>query len=656
MLPIDTEFDVTFANEIARLETFNKHHYRPNSYLHKWWARRCGSTFRLILKQLVTEEAARDYYAPGGLAGKIILDPMMGGGTTLHEAIRLGANVIGADLDPIPMLQVRASLEEEVPLTELEQVYRRFYKQLRVALDPFFETNCPVCQAPTQLQYVLYGWRKHCACGPALFVDSLTLRQEADGTTLCLHPQTHAVYHVDEDGRGEETAVSAATSPLPPIYEKTVTHCPHCAGEFTPEYDLPHYARYEPLVVVGYCTQHRLFFKGVDEADRAALRRADACRETLPFVREEFAIEPGRKSHQLVLKGIENYLDLFSSRQLLYLARAIDLLQPLPTLLKLNLGLLVSTSLEFNSMLCSYKGAAKRRSGAIRHTFAHHAYAFPSMALENNPLFRRHTSGTLNKLFQARIMNGRIWAQQPRERKLSEDTAEFVPIAGEVDAGREVTAYADLHTGQRRFLLMQGSSTTLALPDDSVSFIVTDPPYFDSVQYSDLATFFRVWLRHLLPDAADWTYDITDSAVDPHKNDRASRYTELLTEIFQEGHRVLCKENGRLIFTFHHWNPKGWAALTLALRAAGFRLVSRYVVHAENPVSVHINKMKSLLHDAVLVLVPAEAAVRGAWQRPLTIAQESEAFTRDCATLLGWLLESEESAAAIQQIWREALT
>ncbi|MCA9961634.1 MAG: hypothetical protein KC443_21495, partial [Anaerolineales bacterium] len=110
MLPIDTEFDVTFANEIARLETFNKHHYRPNSYLHKWWARRCGSTFRLILKQLVTEEAARDYYAPGGLAGKIILDPMMGGGTTLHEAIRLGANVIGADLDPIPMLQVRASL------------------------------------------------------------------------------------------------------------------------------------------------------------------------------------------------------------------------------------------------------------------------------------------------------------------------------------------------------------------------------------------------------------------------------------------------------------------------------------------------------------------------------------------------------------------
>ena len=31
------------ANRLAHLESFNKHYYRPNSYLHKWWARRCGS-------------------------------------------------------------------------------------------------------------------------------------------------------------------------------------------------------------------------------------------------------------------------------------------------------------------------------------------------------------------------------------------------------------------------------------------------------------------------------------------------------------------------------------------------------------------------------------------------------------------------------------
>ncbi|HFQ93861.1 MAG TPA: DNA methylase, partial [Anaerolineae bacterium] len=147
--PIDAQFDETFADELARLETYNKHLYRPNTYLHKWWARRCGSTFRLILKSLADDPAMRDYYAPGGLAGKIILDPMMGGGTTLHEAIRLGANVIGADIDPIPILQARASLTER-PLEQLTAAFNELYRALRARLAPFFRTSCPVCQEETE--------------------------------------------------------------------------------------------------------------------------------------------------------------------------------------------------------------------------------------------------------------------------------------------------------------------------------------------------------------------------------------------------------------------------------------------------------------------------------------------------------------------------
>ncbi len=108
-LAIDEYFPEALTNELAKQEAFNKHLFRPNTYLHKWWARRCGSTFRAILKQFVPDPERQDYYAPGGLEGKIVLDPMMGGGTTLHEAIRLGANVIGADIDPIPVVQARPS-------------------------------------------------------------------------------------------------------------------------------------------------------------------------------------------------------------------------------------------------------------------------------------------------------------------------------------------------------------------------------------------------------------------------------------------------------------------------------------------------------------------------------------------------------------------
>jgi len=56
---MDAKFDVELAKAIAGLESYNKHLYRPNTYLHKWWARRCGSTFRLILKHLVENEHQR---------------------------------------------------------------------------------------------------------------------------------------------------------------------------------------------------------------------------------------------------------------------------------------------------------------------------------------------------------------------------------------------------------------------------------------------------------------------------------------------------------------------------------------------------------------------------------------------------------------------
>jgi len=36
------ENDIPFQelNRLAELESYNKHHYRPTNYQHKWWARR----------------------------------------------------------------------------------------------------------------------------------------------------------------------------------------------------------------------------------------------------------------------------------------------------------------------------------------------------------------------------------------------------------------------------------------------------------------------------------------------------------------------------------------------------------------------------------------------------------------------------------------
>jgi adenine-specific DNA methylase len=129
---------------------------------------------------------------------------------------------------------------------------------------------------------------------------------------------------------------------------------------------------------------------------------------------------------------------------------------------------------------------------------------------------------------------------------------------------------------------------------------------------------------------------------------------EIIQEIFQECYRVLKKENGRFVFTFHHWNPKGWAALTIALKQANFILVNRYVVHAENPISVHIANMNALMHDAILVFAPVEAGIRQEWERPFHIDRgDSHTFCRDCATLMGWMLNQDLETAEIETLWQQ---
>jgi len=47
----------------------------------------------------------------------------------------------------------------------------------------------------------------------------------------------------------------------------------------------------------------------------------------------------------------------------------------------------------------------------------------------------------------------------------------------------------------------QASATRHPLADDMASALITDPPYYYSVQYADLSDFFYVWLRRTLGES-----------------------------------------------------------------------------------------------------------------------------------------------------------
>ena len=117
----DTE---DIISQLAQDETGKRQYYRPVYSLHKWWARRPGALFRSIIllatnsnKELFLTTAngsiskLGEYFKDHSLENSVILDPFMGGGTTLVEANRLGAKVIGCDLNPVSYWIVRETLK-----------------------------------------------------------------------------------------------------------------------------------------------------------------------------------------------------------------------------------------------------------------------------------------------------------------------------------------------------------------------------------------------------------------------------------------------------------------------------------------------------------------------------------------------------------------
>jgi len=634
---IDSFFPEEIADKLAQIESYNKHLFRPNTYLHKWWARRSGVTFRHILKQLSAESNLRDFYTPGGLEGLTVLDPMMGGATTLHEAIRLGANVIGYDVDPIPVLQARASLTE-ISLEEKQAAFNVFLEKLDQKLSPYFATSCPDCPAKSDMQFLLYGLRRRIDGEEAIFVDSFTLRAETNGgkkTILDFYPSLKVT-------RGDQTWS---------LIDKDSAKKNGLNDKNSELLDISFAARYVPLVMVGKCAHHGQFFKAPGVRD---LQNIDAAASQVTVSYEYgFRVPHGPKSSDLIARGVTNFFELFSHRQLIYLSEAKRRIDEAAPEHRLWLALLVSTSLEFNSMLCGYKGVDQRRPGAIRHVFSHHAYSFPCTSLENNPVFKAKTSGTLRNLFEKRILKAGIWAHAPVERRWSGASWGKVIIDGESDMGRECETLDEFAGKMRSFMVKQNDSSVLPLPDQSIDYVVTDPPYFNNVQYSDLSHFFRCWLRWFLPDQANWQYQPLLSAVAESKENEA-KFGDILTKVWQECHRVLIRPHGRLIFTYHHWRAAAWSQLTIALASAHFRLMNGYVVHSENPISVHIRSLRALQHDAILVLKPCNDNDTRHWKKPERIQMDdSESFCRGSTQYLGWILDNDFDHEKICLLWKD---
>ena len=645
-------------DEMAEKESYRRDVYRPIYSLHKWWARRPGSTFRCLGLAALTDDdvTKRDiltkrnsgthdgmYITPD--ESKIeqdatVLDPFAGGGTTLVELNRLNADVIGYELNPVAWWIEKKSTDD-VNIDVLKREIDNLLEEARANLQDYYTTTDPKTGQECEVLYYFQSQYIPClTCDETVQLfkgyELAKAMKTRPGVIYC--PNEHCDDRIIEfegrkKGLDRDETVGLHNGEQATVTEDGNEICPACGTEFDPSEGNAGWGKYtcsnghkhdikETLkrkdenpqfshFAIQYVTPNGdKRFKEFDEEDQ---QKVEAAREQLQELWDDLPIPTQTIPEGMAMTtgalrnyNYDNFSEIFTDRQLLtygvLFKTALEIAekefdnadaQNIAEFLITG----ISNSLEYNSKLCKWNA---RNGGYGGHTFTRHAFIPRVQPIEPNPINR---TGTLSSVpnFGEKVIRAKEYCEEPFEKIKNHST-------GDVE---------QFYVNQERISednvrnLRCSTSERLSEDDESVDYIITDPPYYDNVQYSKLSDYFYVWLHECLSDKyEEFNPELVPKAREIVSNENANKdeefFVKSLANVFSECHRVL-KPDGEMIFTYHHNENEAWSVILEALIESGFTITGAYPVQSEMPNSPHISELDNAEYD-ILVFANKEQA------------------------------------------------
>jgi len=710
-LPIERGFPIEQVNDLADREGRAKLHYRPLTTMHKWWARRLGSVFRTIsLYSLVTDpdrvtvrdpdkedhdltefdgaaesadtadikemiegvdlanpDAMWDLYSKGvRVEDADVLDPFMGGGTSLLEVIRFDADVTGIDLNPVAWFITKKELEaHSVDPDELRDAFENIEDAVAEELQSQYETACP--NDESHVADVVYAfWVRELDCTSC-------------GETVPLFKD----YRVAKERYGNDDRYHVYCPDCGNIFltddYQTETICPDCSNEYVPEngpvsrggnYGCPSCGLKYPIVdaiadgqsyaeslyaLEYYCTEcedegkDRPTYKGYKQANEEDIERYERAadswgsEDTLADYAPQGDIPEGAittsssvSGNDVFRHGYESWQDMFNDRQLYCLStllRAINEEVDDQTI-KEYLLLAFSDSLMFQNNFSTYNINATKIKGIFRKN----SFMPTVEYVENNVWGTKAGLGTFSNTW-AKIVDAVEFAHSPTERYIvngeTEETAPFEkPVGGE-------------------YTIHQGDLHDVDL-ESEYDAIITDPPYYDNVVYSEVSDFFYVWQRLLLGDeyegfSPETTPREESIVANPAEGKDSDSFESELRSAFSRMREVL-SDDGVLVFTYRHGDEDTWGALLESLCDEGFDVTAMY------PISANLSEFvvgDELNFSVVVVARPATDREPISWSSLRRRAHRGTSETREKIQAGQTLSEGDISIVEMGRCFRE---
>lgn len=577
------------------------------------------NTHLLEVAQALTVLAHRFSVGAGGHERPIVLDPFAGGGTIPVESLRVGAEAIAGDLNPVAALLNRVLIEYGPRFGErLPKAVSRWGDEVSIRAVAKLARYYPGGGAMGAKDYPsAYLWARTIACeGPDCGIRYPLLRslwlvkKEKKSVFVDIRVADGICFVQPREGmppRGSRGTIS-----------KGAALCPAC-GFTTPVERV----REQLTKVQGGSDTALLYavvwsggqvgkiyraarsedFAAVELARQALQERTDRLLPDEPTPNDGTGSLGG--GYRTRKYGIDAYRDFFNSRQRLALKTFTDVLLECAPAMRSELGEDLGTATHVCLALAIDRCVNQLSS------------------------FSKWNSGR-------ELVDG-VFARQAIP--MLWDFGELNPIDGQKSYWQGAVAWVADALARTRLPIsgqaLQGSATALPFPDDSVDMLFSDPPYYDAVPYAELADFFWVWLRRSLPanigiDIAQALTPKADECVvnmvvprDASAPKDSIFFERTMTKALTEARRVV-KPTGVGTIVFAHKSTAGWEAQLQAMLEAGWVVTASWPIDTEMGNRLRAQNSAALGSSVHLVCRPRESAAGrldegsvGAWREVL---------------------------------------
>ena len=390
----------------------------PMYLLHKWWARKPHNVVRAYIEA---------YSNPGD----VVLDPFLGSGPTVVEAVRSGRRALGFDLDPLAIFISRFT-SLHVNLKTFTSHYEAVRKAVQKEIEKLYLTSCPKCKTDVPITHVIRADKVKCGkCGVV-------------------------------SPRGD------------PVAKKPVNKCPACHASM----DLATKIGTEMLEIGYFCPTcmgsavgtKRFLSKKPTPDDVTRLETIE--KKALPaWVPDDRFYYPDGKPFQKK-EHSEKVTDLFDKRALIALSLLYQAIDTLPKGRERDLmRLCFSSNLHSVSRLNMVHGLRWSKGTLPSRAWVIHSFYVPPLRIEFPVWFY------FNERYE-KFLDGK-----------SDSNAEL-----STHESRSVKALLN-GNGNMFLKSLNAIDLDHSLPRDSVDYVFTDPPYGGAIQYLELSSLYTSWLR-----------------------------------------------------------------------------------------------------------------------------------------------------------------